>query len=137
CWDSARRPSRRPTARRTTSPRRCAPRRSTPYTTRSVSTRATSRSSPSSGNGELGGGTPRELADIVRAGVHQPDGARDRAIRARWIRRGAVRLDTALDMNGPRRLWSQSYEILDGTLRHPLSPAIDGDRIYVAFFGIS
>lgn len=46
-------------------------------------------------------------------------------------------LDTALDLAGGRRLWSEPYEILDGTLRHPLPPAIDGDRIYVAFFGLS
>nr|MBK7069327.1 hypothetical protein [Deltaproteobacteria bacterium] len=31
----------------------------------------------------------------------------------------------------------EPYEILDGTLRHALPPAIDGDRIYVAFFGLS
>jgi|GEM_PF-1445863 len=46
-------------------------------------------------------------------------------------------LDTALDLAGGRRLWSEPYEILDGTLRHALPPAIDGDRIYVAFFGLS
>ena len=46
-------------------------------------------------------------------------------------------LDTALDLAGGRRLWSQPYEILDGTLRLPLPPAIDGDRLYVAFFGLS
>lgn len=46
-------------------------------------------------------------------------------------------LDTALDLVTGRRLWSEPYEILDGTLRHALPPAIDGDRIYVAFFGLS
>ena len=46
-------------------------------------------------------------------------------------------LDTALDLAAGRRLWSEPYEILDGTLRHALPPAIDGDRIYVAFFGLS
>ncbi len=46
-------------------------------------------------------------------------------------------LDTALDLTNGRRLWSEPYEILDGTLRHALPPAIDGDRIYIAFFGLS
>ena len=46
-------------------------------------------------------------------------------------------LDRAFDMARQRVLWTQPVEILDGTLRHPLPPAIDGDRIYVAFFGLS
>lgn len=46
-------------------------------------------------------------------------------------------LDRAFDLARRRLLWSQREEILDGTLRHPLPPAVDGDRIYVAMFGLS
>lgn len=54
------------------------------------------------------------------------------------IRGGTVAcLDRAFDMDRQRVLWTQPVEILDGTLRRPLPPAVDGDRIYVAFFGLS
>ncbi len=46
-------------------------------------------------------------------------------------------LDRAFDMARRRLLWTRPVEIVDGTLRHPLPPAIDSDRVYVAFFGLS
>ena len=49
-------------------------------------------------------------------------------------------LDHALDLDTGRVLWgSDNFEIIDGTLRHALPPAIDTERgrIYVAMFGIS
>lgn len=49
-------------------------------------------------------------------------------------------LDHALDLESGRVLWgSDAFEILDGTLRHALPPAIDArrNRIYVALYGIN
>lgn len=46
-------------------------------------------------------------------------------------------LDRAFDLATRRLLWTRPEEILDGTPRHPLPPAIDGDRVYVAMFGLS
>jgi len=47
-------------------------------------------------------------------------------------------LDRAYDLDA-RSLWwgSDDFEILDGTLRHALPPALDRDRLYAAFYGIS